>query len=81
MVTFAKTTVVVFEVQLVTGFVFGSVIDQVTAPVGCAAPAMPETVVVKVVVPFRIGLAEAAKVITGVCSARLRVNWLLDARL
>ena len=39
---------------------FGSVIDQVTAPLACAAaPAIPETVVVNVVVPPNVGLADA----------------------
>ena len=73
-VTFAETTVVVLDVQLDTGTLFGSEIDQVTAPVGWTPVAIPETVVVKVVVPFSVGFAEAARVIIGVCSARLTVN-------
>ena len=55
--------------------VLGSVTDQVTAPAGCAlAPAIPEMVVVSVVVPPRVGLADACRVMTGVCRANVEVT-------
>ena len=53
----------------------GAVINQVTAPVGCAcAPATPETVVVRVVVPWSDGFADAESVITGGSAVRVTVT-------
>ena len=58
---------------------FGSVIDQVTVPVGCVAPETPVTVVVSVVVPPKIGEEEAAKVIVGNCCGSAALSVLLEA--
>jgi len=52
-------------VQRIVAFV-GSVIVQVTAPVGATATPKPVTIVVKVVVPPRLAL-EALTVMPGVC--------------
>jgi hypothetical protein len=45
------------------------------------ALATPVTVVVNVVVPPKVGLEEAAKVIVGVCRARVNVRAELEAAL
>lgn len=58
----------------------GSVIDQLTAPLGIAAPVDPVTVVVKVVVPSRTGFTEAVNVIGGVTFNIVLVETMLDAR-
>ena len=63
----------------VTTIECGSVIDQLTAPLGIAAPVEPVTVVVRVVVPFKTGLAEAVKVIGGVTFNIVLVETMLDA--
>ena len=59
----------------------GSVIVQVTAPVGWVAPAIPVTVVVSVTVPPSCGFADEAHEMTGVCLANVSVNgelvWVL----
>ena len=57
----------------------GSVTDQLTAPLGIAAPVDPVTVVVKVVVPFKTGLAEAVTVIGGVTFDIVLVETMLEA--
>ena len=57
----------------VTEWFAGSVIVQLTPPVGCKAPDTPVTFVVSVVVPPRTGLLEAVTPITGSCLARVRV--------
>ena len=77
---FDETIVDPVVVQALEVVESGAVINQVTAPVGCAyAPATPETVVVKVVVPCSEGLAEAESVITGGCAVRVTETWLLAA--
>ena len=54
--------------------------DQLTTPVGCVAgTATPEIVVVRVVVPPRVGLLEAVTPIIGDCWARVSNNVLLLA--
>ena len=57
----------------------GSVIDQVTAPLGIGAPVVPVTVVVNVVVPSKTGFAEADTVITGDCLAIVLAETMLEA--
>ena len=60
---------------LVTTVLLGSVIIQLTVPVGCSAPpARPVTVVVKVTGELSTGLADAAKVIIGACAAKVTVS-------
>ena len=63
----------------VTDWLDGSVIVQLTAPVGCTAPATPVTVVVRVVVPPSVGLLEEATTIAGSCWASVEVSVLLAA--
>ena len=46
---------------------FGSVIAQLTDPLGTTALTTPVTVVVRIVVPPSVGFGEAAKVIVGNC--------------
>ena len=46
---------------------------QLTAPLGIIAPAIPETVVVSVVLPPKIGLADATSEIVGSCLAMVIV--------
>ena len=58
----------------------GSVINQLTTPLGIAAPVDPVTVVVKVVVVSKIGFAEAVNVIGGVTFNIVLVETMLDAR-
>jgi hypothetical protein len=60
-----------------TAWLFGSVIDQLTAPLGCVPPETPVTVVVRVVVPPRNGLLEAARLIEGSCFAKFNVSAVL----
>ena len=50
-------------------WLFGSVIDHVTAPDGTNAFAIPTTVVVRVVVPPSVGLDDATTVMIGNCLA------------
>ena len=50
----------------VTEWLVGSVIVQVTAPVGVNAFGIPATVVVRVVVPPKVGFDEAATEMFGV---------------
>ena len=57
----------------VSGWLFGSVIFHVTAPVGLRAPATPMIVVVRVVLPPRVGLEEATTVIPGSCFGSVKV--------
>lgn len=57
----------------------GSVMDQVTAPVGIGAPVAPVTVVVRVVVPSNTGFADAETVITGDCFAIVFAETMLEA--
>jgi hypothetical protein len=57
---------------------FGSVIDQVTPPVGIRAFGIPATVVVKVVVPPSVGLEDATTEITGVCLPKVTVEVALE---
>jgi len=59
----------------------GSVIVQVTAPLGTMAFGTPLTVVVKVVVPPIVGLEEAESAIVGYCLFIDRVMGLLDTPL
>ena len=68
------------EVQL-NGWLLGSVMVKVTAPLGCSAPAIPVTVAVKVVVPLIVGLLEAVRVMVGTWSAKVRVTALEVAAL
>ena len=58
----------------------GGVMLKLIAPVGCTVPApeIPVTVAVKVVIPARVGLADAAKVIDGACNARVTVGAVAD---
>ena len=56
----------------------GSVISHETAPVGAAAKLYPVTVVVNVVVPPSVGLAEAATVIPGVCLRIVKISGSLE---
>ena len=65
--------------RLVTTALDGSVITQLTAPVDCVAPAIPVTVVVKVTGRFTAALALAAKVMIGVCFAKVKLRVLLEA--
>jgi len=51
----------------------GSIIVVATAPVGITALTTPTTVVVRVVIPPRVGFEEAMTVIVGVCLARVTV--------
>ena len=53
----------------------GGVMINRMAPVGCAvpSPATPVTVAVSVVLPPSVGLADATRVTSGVCSARVTV--------
>jgi len=78
-VTVVEITFVVLEVQLFEVEPNGLVIAKETSPEGRTPPAIPETVVVSVVVPFSVGFDDAAKVIIGTWWARVRVNWLLEA--
>ena len=57
----------------------GSVINQLTTPLGIAAPVDPVTVVVKVVVVSKIGFADADTVIGGVTFDMLLVETMLEA--
>ena len=57
---------------------FGSVIANVTAPVGRTALATPLTVVVRVVIPPSVGVAVAEREIVGNCLTIDRLNGLLD---
>lgn len=57
----------------------GSVIDQETDPLGIGAPVAPVTVVVRVVVPSKTGLAEAVRVINGLCFPIVFAETMLDA--
>ena len=56
---------------------FGSVIAQVTDPLGTTALTTPVTVVVRIVVPPRVGFGEAAKVIVGNCLEMVKVIGVL----
>ena len=53
----------------------GGVILKLIAPVGWIVPrpATPVTVAVKIVVPPRVGLAEATKEMVGACALKLTV--------
>jgi hypothetical protein len=53
----------------------------VTAPLGRIALVIPETLVVKVVVPSRTGFEEAVRVIVGICFVivKLSVELEIDA--
>ena len=62
-------------------FPVGGVMVKLMAPVGCIAPEIPVTVAVNVVVPPRVGLAEATKVIIGVCWANVTVAAVIDLLL
>jgi hypothetical protein len=64
-----------------TLLLFGSVIAQLTAPVGWTAPETPVTVVVRVDVPPKNGLFEACNPIVGSCFARFSVSEVLAATL
>ena len=55
----------------------GSTINQLTDPTGAIGKAIPETVVVSVVVPPNTGLADATTPIPGVCLVIVRVNGVL----
>lgn len=57
----------------------GSVIDQLTAPLGIVAPVDPVTVVVKVVVVSKIGFADADTVMGGVTLNIVLVETMLEA--
>jgi hypothetical protein len=59
----------------------GSLILQLTTPLGCAAPLTPVMIALKVVVPLMEGLFEALTLIVGVCSARVKVRALLESAL
>jgi hypothetical protein len=65
--------------EQVTAWLFGFVIDQVTAPLGCTAPDTPVTVVVRVEVPPKIGLEDEARVMVGSCCANVAFKVLLEA--
>ena len=58
----------------------GGVMVKLIAPVGWAVPvpATPVIVAVKVVVPPRVGLADAVRVINGVCCANVTVAAVAD---
>ena len=56
-----------------TGWLFGFVMFHVTAPVGLRAPATPETVVVRVVLPPSVGFDDATTKIPGNCFAKVNV--------
>ena len=80
--TLRETCIVTKELQLLAMSPLGTEIDTATAPVGCVvAPAMPETVVVRVVVPPRVGLADACRVMIGVCSATVAMTGPAVTRL
>ena len=72
---------VVGQEALETTELFGSVITQVIAPVGCTAPAIPVMVVVKVTGLLSAGLLDATKVMTGAVAAKVKVSWLLVAAM
>ena len=59
-------------------FPVGGVMLKLIAPVGCAVlvPATPVTIAVKVVVPARVGLADALRVISGLCFPKVIVSGL-----
>ena len=80
--TLDETCVVTNELQVRAMSPLGTLMETVTAPVGWAdAPAIPDTVVVSVVVPPRVGLADACKVMIGACSARVAVTGPAVTRL
>ena len=62
----------------VIGLPCGSVNVQLTAPLGSTALVTPETVVVSVVVPLRVGFAEATRVIVGFCWVTVNVSAELE---
>jgi len=62
----------------VTDWLFGSVIAQETAPVGCTALTTPTIVEVRVVVPPGVGFAELVTEIVGVWRRSVAVNALLE---
>jgi hypothetical protein len=81
-----KLQVYVSTLKLITGPVvavqetaaaFGSVIAQLTDPPGTTALTTPVTVVVRIVVPPRVGFGEAAKVIVGNCLDMVKVIGVL----
>ena len=57
-----------------TTVLLGSVITQLTSPVGCTAPAIPVTVVVKVIGRLIVGVAEEATVMIGAVAAKVAVS-------
>jgi hypothetical protein len=59
----------------------GLVTVHVTAPLGRMAPVIPDTEVVRVVVPSRVGFDEAARVIVGICllTVKFKVELEIDA--
>ena len=56
---------------------FGSVIVQVTEPLGTTALTTPVTVVVRIVIPPKVGLGEEAKEMEGNCWAMVNVIGVL----
>ena len=69
------------EVMQLGAVPLGGVMLTLIAPVGCAVPrpAIPVTVAVRVVTPPRVGKGEAARVMTGVCSARFTALAVAEA--
>lgn len=66
------------ELEQVGAAPLGGVMVKLIAPVGWLAPAIPVTVAVKVVVPLRVGLAEASKEIVGARALKLTVVAVAD---
>ena len=57
----------------------GSVITQLTVPVGTTGNPSPETVVVRVVTPPSVGFGEATTTIPGVCLTIVNESAELEA--
>ena len=59
-------------------FPVGGVIIKLIAPVGCAVPTpvTPVTVAVRMLVPLSVGLADALRVISGLCLPKVIVSGL-----
>jgi hypothetical protein len=65
--------------ELVQGIAWpaGSIIDQLTLPVGIGPDEAPITVVVRIVVPPRVGEGEAATEIAGIWLEIVTLIWVL----
>ena len=66
------------EVEQVGVAPLGGVMAKLIAPVGWLAPAIPVTVAVKMVVPPRMGLAEASREIVGAWALKFTVVAVAD---